>query len=240
MNSNRIKGMVSVVMPTYNRSTWIKNRLGELCRQPYKNIEVIIINDGSTDNTEEVIGWHKDLLDIKLINLPKNSGTVSIPRAIGIIASRGEFISPADDDVEIENDKFQVLVDAMEDDVVLTYGDRRHYWSDSKQTFNWKPIKNWEPDQPYGWGVDNGQFIYRSDVYEKIPIRFPKRACDWELAKQIKPLGRFVYVPKFVSCYIHHTENRSLDENTKTRPIHPEEYSNYFKEHPEFKVEYNS
>ncbi|RKJ42362.1 glycosyltransferase family 2 protein, partial [Butyricicoccus sp. 1XD8-22] len=56
----RVKGLVSVVIPCYNASLFIEDCLNGLLSQIYKNIEVIIVNDASTDNTMTVVEqWKK-------------------------------------------------------------------------------------------------------------------------------------------------------------------------------------
>src|ERR1700684_1674024 len=104
----RTKGLISAILPTYNRASWVIERIEEIKAQTYTNWELIIVNDGSTDNTVELI---KPFINkqIKLINLSQNSGSVSIPRAIGIVACQGEFIAPVDDDVIMLFNKFKDL-----------------------------------------------------------------------------------------------------------------------------------
>jgi len=232
------KGLISAIMPTFNRASWVLERIEELKKQTYSIWELIIVNDCSTDNTIKVLQPY--LSDkIKLINLKQNSGSVSIPRAVGICAAKGEFIAPVDDDVMNLSNKFQDLINAIDDNSVLCYGNRRNYYPESNELSDDIKKPNWNPLEPNGWGIDNGQFIYRSNVYNKIPIIFPKRACDWVLAKSIKSLGEFKYVDKTVSIYQSHKNNRCHDESTKTKEINPFAFKEYFDE-ARFTIDYHT
>ncbi|OKH14938.1 glycosyl transferase family 2 [Fischerella major NIES-592] len=88
--------LVSVVIPTYNRADLIKHTLNSAIRQSYKNLEIIIIDDGSVDNTEEVVKAIDDSR-IRYIRLPNNSGG-SVARNTGIENARGEYIAFLDSD----------------------------------------------------------------------------------------------------------------------------------------------
>ena len=89
--------LFSVIIPTYNRSNSIKNALKSLVDQTFKNFEVIIVDDGSTDNTSEVVETYRDKLDIKYLWTP-NWGGPAKPRNIGISMSKGEWICFLDSD----------------------------------------------------------------------------------------------------------------------------------------------
>lgn len=220
------KGLVSFVLPTFNRLEFLKERIAEIRAQSYSDCEIVVVDDCSTDGTWD---WLQSQ-DVTKVRLDENSRSVSIPRGIGITHSHGEFIAPTDDDVIVLPDKALWLVEAIErDDAVLAYGNRResvHGWERPTPSL----IRDWNPLAPEGWGVDNGQFIYRSNVYERIPIQFPKRACDWELGKQLKPLGRFTWIEPPVCVYNLHDTNRSHNDATKTAPIYPEKFLKYFKD----------
>jgi len=90
---------VSVVIPTYNRASFLKEAVDSVLAQTYVIDELIIIDDGSTDNTEETI---KDYTDkrIKYFKHEKNKGNIggSIARNTGIKLATGEFIAFLDDD----------------------------------------------------------------------------------------------------------------------------------------------
>ena len=90
------KSFVSVIVPTYNRADLISETIESILNQTYKNFELIIVDDGSTDNTEEVIRKFKDSR-IKYIKTD-NWGGPARPRNTGIKKAKGEYIAFCDDD----------------------------------------------------------------------------------------------------------------------------------------------
>lgn len=95
-------GLVSVIIPTYNRADSVCETLDSVFRQTYRPIEVVVVNDGSTDNTKEVIEqWHKDRVRDEQFRLRYfyqcNQGAPAA-RNLGLIESHGEFIQFLDSD----------------------------------------------------------------------------------------------------------------------------------------------
>lgn len=93
---------ITVLMPVYNGGKYLKNAIESILTQSFENFEFLIINDGSTDNSKEVINSYNDPR-IVLINNKKNIGLVASLN-IGIKFSKGEFIARMDaDDISISN-----------------------------------------------------------------------------------------------------------------------------------------
>ena len=86
---------VSVIMPTYNRADRIGKSIESVLNQTFKNWELIIVSDGSADNTPEVIKKYKDS---RIIFLEKKHGGPSLARNFGLKHARGEYITYCDDD----------------------------------------------------------------------------------------------------------------------------------------------
>lgn len=103
--------IVSVIIPVYNTSEYLIRCLDSILNQTLKNIEVIIINDGSTDQSEDIIKEYS-LKDsrIKAFN-QKNQG-VSVARNLGIKYSKGEYLIFVDSDDYIHTEMFEELVNA--------------------------------------------------------------------------------------------------------------------------------
>ncbi|HFD31629.1 MAG TPA: glycosyltransferase family 2 protein [Gammaproteobacteria bacterium] len=110
---------VSVIIPTYNRSKYIAETLESVFNQSFKNYEIIIINDGSTDDTEKILEPYRDRIIYKKI---KNQG-VAFARNEGMKLARGKYIAYLDDDDLYLPWKLEVQVAILEKhpDIALTY-----------------------------------------------------------------------------------------------------------------------
>lgn len=88
--------MISIVIPTYNRATTILEAVRSVLTQTYQDIEVIIVDDGSTDKTKDIV---EDIEDkrVKYIRLADNAGACKA-RNIGIDAAKGDYIAFQDSD----------------------------------------------------------------------------------------------------------------------------------------------
>ena len=86
--------VVSVVVPTYNRSIYIRETLDSVLRQAFSNFEVIVVDDGSTDETETVLRPYLD--QIRYIR--QENGGAAAARNMGVRNARGAFIAFMDSD----------------------------------------------------------------------------------------------------------------------------------------------
>ncbi|MCG2686888.1 glycosyltransferase family 2 protein [Candidatus Parcubacteria bacterium] len=94
------KPTVSVIIPTYNRAHLIGRAIQSALNQTYQNLEIIVVDDGSLDNTKEVIeNFQKQEKRIKYISYEKNKGG-AFARNIGIKNAKGEYIAFLDSDDE--------------------------------------------------------------------------------------------------------------------------------------------
>ncbi|URZ87627.1 glycosyltransferase family 2 protein [Floricoccus penangensis] len=112
--------MISVIIPVYNGERYIERCLNSLINQNYKNFEIIIIDDGSLDSTQEIINqaYSKDKR-IKYF-YQKNQG-VSVARNKGIEVSKGKYITFLDVDDYFNNERFNIFADSNpEFDIIIT------------------------------------------------------------------------------------------------------------------------
>ncbi len=107
--------LISVVIPCYNYGHYLTEAVESVVAQSYSNFEIVIVNDGSTDNSrevaEELIGRFPDH-QIKLIN-QKNSGQPAITRNRGIEAAAGSYILPLDADDKLAPQALESYVNAL-------------------------------------------------------------------------------------------------------------------------------
>ncbi|SCY09018.1 Predicted glycosyltransferases [Lachnospiraceae bacterium XBB2008] len=103
--------LVSVVIPTYNREKELCNSVKSVLEQTYSNLEIIIVDDGSTDNTEQFVAGIQDER-VRYIKLEHNCGC-SVARNIGIQNARGQYIAFQDSDDIWHMDKLEKQLDFM-------------------------------------------------------------------------------------------------------------------------------
>jgi glycosyltransferase family protein len=104
---------ISVIIPVYNKEKYVTKTIESVLNQTYKNLEIIIINDASTDNSKAICESFKDER-IVMINNPKNLGA-GATRNLGLSKVTGDFISFVDADDYICEDYYETLYKMIED-----------------------------------------------------------------------------------------------------------------------------
>lgn len=120
--------LVSVVIPTYNRASTLERALDSVVNQTYKNLEIVVIDDCSSDGTKALIDNYKDYNVIYIRN-KKNSGACA-SRNKGITVSSGEYIALLDSDDSWRPNKIKVQLDAINEnncDVCFCRFERHNY-----------------------------------------------------------------------------------------------------------------
>jgi len=102
--------LISIIIPCYNVTGYLETCLNSCILQTYKNIEIIVINDGSQDNTYEIIDLYAKL-DNRIIPINKNNEGVAKTRKTGIEKATGEYIFFLDGDDYIPIDTIEMLID---------------------------------------------------------------------------------------------------------------------------------
>lgn len=111
-----INKLISIIIPAYNAEKTIERCIISIKNQDYDNIEIIVIDDGSTDSTKNILeNLKKEIKNLK-VYIKKNEG-VSIARNLGIEKSNGEFIIFVDSDDYINANMCSTLVKNMNDNV---------------------------------------------------------------------------------------------------------------------------
>ena len=113
--------LISIIIPLYNYERFIGECLMSCIEQTYKNIEILVIDDCSTDGGLEIAMEAVALDDrIKVHKLPENRG-YSAAKNVGIRASRGEYIAHLDADDLLLSDSIKVRLEAFRDDIDMVH-----------------------------------------------------------------------------------------------------------------------
>ncbi|MGA1823524.1 MAG: glycosyltransferase family 2 protein [bacterium] len=104
--------LVSIIIPTYNREALLRETLGSLFEQTYDHFEILVIDNYSTDATEQFL---KNIADQKVKHFKnKNHGVISVNRNFGIKHAQGKYICFCDSDDLWEKEKLAIQVEFME------------------------------------------------------------------------------------------------------------------------------
>ena len=127
---------ISVIIPMYNAEKYISECLNSLLEQTFKNFEVIVVDDCSTDNSVEIVKNYAEKFNgrLKIMNLPTNSGTGGyLPRNRGFALSRGEYVFFVDSDDFITKTALQELYSAAKNsDADVVYIAARYQYKTDK------------------------------------------------------------------------------------------------------------
>lgn len=117
-----MKDKISIVIPVYNVENYLKKCLDSIISQSYKNIEIILVNDGSTDGSGIICDKYKKI-DNRIRVIHKKNGGVSSARNVGIKEATGSFICFADADDYLMEDYIEYLyklIISNDSDISLT------------------------------------------------------------------------------------------------------------------------
>ena len=119
-----MKLKVSVIIPTYNREEFLPGAIDSVLKQSYRNFELIIVDDGSTDKTKNII----DRYNGKLTYLYQDNKGVAAARNRGIAASRHALIAFLDSDDRFASKKLEMQVEAMEQNPSVMISHTQEKW----------------------------------------------------------------------------------------------------------------
>ena len=202
---------VSVIVPAYNISTYIEDALQSLERQSFKKFEVLIVDDGSTDNTPEIVKSFCQR-DPRFRLLQKQNGGLASARNYGIRHAKGEYIALLDGDDIYHPDKLVTHVIQLDrsKEIGVVYSASRAIREDGKPTFmvlSGKPIKS-DPllallcKNFIGHGSNA---VFRRSIFDEIGgFEETLRSCediDFWLRVAATRRWSFYRLPQTLCCY---------------------------------------
>ena len=134
---------VSVVVPVYNVDKYLERCLDSLVYQTLKDIEIVIVNDGSTDKSAEIIKKYVQSYPNKVFAFEKENGGLSDARNFGIKKCHGNYIGFVDSDDYVSLDMFKKLYEkAISKDFDITVCDVRLVWKNKSKEISSKVIND--------------------------------------------------------------------------------------------------
>lgn len=219
------KGFVSIIIPTYNRGGFLKQAIDSALVQTYRDIEIIVIDDGSTDNTSELVSSYGDRIQY----IKQNRKGVSAARNLGIKNAIGEFISFLDDDDLYLPHKIETNIEYFNKypDVALLCSGFRFIDEIGNKVMRGDVFSEKSEltlhDIAIFTLVHTSSVIIRSDILQKTSgFREGARISeDYDLWSRILMLGKGYAIPEVLTCFRQHAGNtkllswKLLKENTR-------------------------
>ena len=212
-----IPGLVSTVIPVFNRPSRVRDAVHSVLAQTYRPIEIVLVDDGSTDETgrvcDAIAAEHPDCVR----TLHRGNGGPGLARETGRLAARGQYIQYLDSDDRVLPTKFEAQVAALTANpgCGVAYGWTRHVFEDgTAHPAPWKgsgaPVAAMFPTFLNDRWWDTPTPLYRRSVTDAAgPWTDLRLEEDWEYDCRIASLGtRLAYCPEFVAEVRDHGEGR--------------------------------
>lgn len=221
---------ISIIIPVYNVEKYIKKCLDSVLNQSNSKIQIIIINDGSTDNSHEIIEKylekHKNIIYIQ----QKNQGA-AVARNTGLKYVKGEYVMFLDSDDYLERNSLHNLYKYIKNmnSEIIVFGYRK-IWEEGSQILFDKLNDKFEENKIY-----NGQFIAENMMIENVmgyccdkifnfqyiinnPLEFKSYSCLEDflpIFKQIYKAEKICFYNKVIYNYRQREESISNSRNKK-------------------------
>ena len=209
---------VSVVIPTYAHRDYVPAALASVFAQTFDGHEVIVVNDGSPDDTAELLRPLAAAGRIRYVEQP--NGGQAAARNRGLAEARGEFVAFLDDDDRWPADKLEWQVRALRErpDCVLAYGPHANLSADGATLADEPNQSPHAPaDDAYAafrqqcWILSIGQTLIRTRALREAGGFDPSiwGSDDWEMYIRLAKIGGFCYQPRIALHYRRHATNAS-------------------------------
>ena len=235
--------LISIIITTYNRAHYIVKAIKSILSQNYQNIEIIIVDDGSTDGTKDFVQPY--LNDKKIYYIYQKNQGVSVARNNGIKSSNGKYIAILDsDDFWYDKEKLQKQADFLEknSDYVLTGGGVVRINEKGREIVRYLlPEKDEDIRRAI---LQNNCFAHSAVVFKKEfwqdaggydeTLDFSE---DWDLWMKFGKLGKYYNFQEYFLVYLKAGQNTTSGEKSVVRAnakIHIKLRKKYRKNFPGF------
>ena len=237
-------GLVTVVVASYNHAEFLMQRMESLIAQTYQDLEILVIDDCSTDNSIEVLRGYQSHPKVNLVVREKNGGWVTVSNQ-GLEMATGEFVIFANCDDDCDPRMIQRLVDAMKDNPTAGIAFCRSLLVDEHDKLLGDDFIVREPSFRARCATDilltraeMGRFLLHSCVIPNLSAALIRRkcfasvgnlsssyrvCCDWDLFFRIVARYDVAYVAEPLNRFRQHKS--TICSTTKDRVV----YEEYFR-----------
>lgn len=208
---------LSVIVPVYNSEKYLRKCLESLVNQTLEEIEIVVVNDGSFDNSQRIIDEYVEKYPNKIKTFFKENGGQASARNMGILRATGEFVAFVDGDDYVEFDAYKDIVDIMiKKNLDIVCFDFYEVIGDEKKEFKHYFDYDVKCDRKYivseaspcnkvirrSLLIDNNQFFLENRIYEDLAM--------------IPVLGKFTSKIEFLDKRLY---NYVIHDNSTMRQV---------------------
>lgn len=226
---------VSIIVPVYNVEKYIEKCLTSLVNQTLEDIEIIVVNDGTKDNSMKIVKRFQERYPKKIVCLEKENGGLSDARNFAIPYAKGEYIAFLDSDDYVENNMYKDMYElAKKENSDMVECD--FYWEYPNKTkvdigeYYYNKKEMLEKVRVVAWNK-----LIKREILEKTKIKFPNgyRYEDVEFTYKLIPyLEKISFLKKPCIHYVQREGSISNLQNERTKEIFDvlDHVINYYKE----------
>lgn len=224
MSLDTPKPLISVVIPSFNHAKWIGAAIDSVISQTYKNFELLIIDNNSTDFTDEILANYSDAR-IRVVKV-ENLGSIAFSRNRALDLARGEWIAFLDSDDSWKTNKLQTCSEHFSQETDFIYHDLTIISSEKKKRKD-QTIKSRKLMNPIfldllvgGNTIATSSVVLRSQVYREVNgMRENPELIGTEdfntWLRVSKITDKFKLIPISLGYYRVHDKNVSLTSGFK-------------------------
>lgn len=205
---------ISIIIPTYNNEKTIQETINSVLEQTFTDIEIIVINDGSTDNTVAAV---QQIIDSRINVYSYENGGPATSRNRGIVKSQGEYLSFIDADDLWIKDKLEIQYQALQDHPLAAVAYSGTDWIDEQGHFLHHASAPGPSGHVYNYALlynlfgSGSNFMVRREALFSVQAsdqdfnsffdEFTKPSEDWDLCIRLAKKYEFVAVPQVQILY---------------------------------------
>lgn len=196
---------VSIIVPVYNVFEYLRKCLDSLVNQSYKNIEIIVVNDGTKDSSQDIIDEYKKKYPSIIKSYIKENGGLASARNFGVIKATGEYIMFVDSDDYVETSMVKKLVNVVNkkhsDIVVCNY-----YRVENDNPIKTKTFATLSDDiyKNYILNCCGACWqLIKKEIFVKNNLRFLEKHCYEDIAV-IPSLGMYAKKIDYIDDYLYY------------------------------------
>lgn len=212
--------MITIVIPTYNRDKYIGETIESCLSQSYPATEIIVVDDGSTDNTEEIVK------QFPVTYIKKENGGVASARNLGIKNAKTKYVLPLDSDDTLDKDYLKSMIEMMDgkDNRVVSTWIRKMFHDGTFENVCWPS----PPKHIFQVNFASSCSMFSKSAWEKISGYDEDRLLmgweDWEFWIRLYQSGcEFKIIEKHLFNYRIH-DGPTISSNFEKDKIRLQEY----------------